>query len=30
MQVSRLRRYLDSCLEIEVIEMLLVELEEPE
>jgi hypothetical protein len=30
MQVSRLRRYLDSCLEIEVIELLLVELEEPE
>jgi uncharacterized protein YlxP (DUF503 family) len=30
MQISRLRRYLDSCLEIEVVGVAVTELEEPE
>ena len=30
MQISKLRRYLDSCLEVEVIDVRVAELEEPE
>ena len=30
MQISKLRRYLDSCLEIEVVGVAVTELEEPE
>lgn len=30
MQMNKLRRYLDSCLEIEVVRVLVTELEEPE
>jgi hypothetical protein len=30
MQVSKLRNYLDACLEIEVVDLLVTEMEEPE
>lgn len=30
MQMSRLRHYLDSCLEVEVVDLFVTELEEPE
>ncbi|MGH8945817.1 MAG: DUF503 domain-containing protein [Acidimicrobiia bacterium] len=30
MQVSRLRNYLDSCLEVEVVDLFVTEMEEPE